>query len=318
MSCAMTVDATLKSNLNIQIHIYTMDLFSHLNWYRGTRDDGAPLKCIPPGKLIAVTDTLEAEGSFIIHDVLQSISKRDDMATCLLGLHQSLFHYHSVGRKLGYNLTNEHQKGRFSFINALHNSYSWIDRLQAEALEEAGIDEAGPLDNISKGFQPFPTSTISKHQGSVSQFLNDVFNAFVNDHQARVAKMASTGSGGNMQTLFIIDNLNLLSSFGGCRDLDLLHFLQTLHTYVGEQGDCSVLLLFHSDCNVDDTFFKLLQYEADLTINIGGLKSGYSKDIDGQIEFLQKMDDNTLHRLSPILYQVLDNNIRYFAMGSRI
>ncbi|EFA80411.1 UPF0405 family protein [Heterostelium album PN500] len=296
-----------------------MDLFSHLNWYRGNNVDGTPMKAVPSSKLILIADTLGAEGSFVIHDVLQSVSKRDDMGVCLVGLNQSLFHYHSVGRKLGYNLTTENQKGHFSFINGLGSSYSWIEQLAAAAREEAGIEEEPPLDPISKGFQPFPiqplpansSSNNNTNKSDKSQFFKQLFELLVKDHQQRMKKLQ------NSHTLFVIDNLNLLSSFGAS-DIDVLHFIQFCQSYVKEQANCSLLLLYHSDCTDDETFLRLLQYESDLTLMVDGLKTGYSRDIDGQIDFLQKREDNTLQRLSAIHYQVLDNSIRYFSMGSRI
>eukprot|EP01133_Synstelium_polycarpum_P006528 gene6528-7559_t len=297
-----------------------MDLFSHLNWYDGVNGEGIPLSAVPKGKFVVITDTLEAEGSFVLHHLLQAMSKRSDTCTTLLALNQSLFHYHSVGRKLGYNLTTEHNRGTFSFINALSAPYPWVAAMHAAQLEADGIEEDPPLDPISKGFAPFPVAHIdTKTHSNFASFLHTIYKAFIVEHEQRVVKNPQARS------LFIIDNINLLASFAPTGaastsnlSLDILSFLQCLHTYVKQNQNCSVIVLFHSDSNDDETFFKQLQYEADLTMNIAGLPSGYSKDIDGQIDFLQKNEDNTMNRLSPIHYQVLDNTIRFFSMGSRI
>ncbi|KAK5576116.1 hypothetical protein RB653_007256 [Dictyostelium firmibasis] len=338
-----------------------MDLFSHLNWYSGDfmNEDGEPIKSIPSGKLILVSDTLESEGSFLIHYFLQSIFKATSTnnssnsnsssitqqqqqqtsnnvvggggGACLLGLNQSLYNYFNVGRKLGYNLTTEHNKGNFTFINGLSTPYRWIIEQRLQQLEDQGIDEEPPLDSISQGFNPFPTihlidnkniSSSSSSSGKnknnnneLKDILFKIYNEFINDHKKRLK---------NNKTLFIIDGLNLLESHYSTNpsgsNMDIINFLQYCHNYIKENSTtCSMVILYHSDCDEDSKFFNLLQYESDLTINITGLKSGYSKDIDGQLNFIQKDEkNNTFSRVNPIHYQALDNSIRFFSMGSRI
>ncbi|KAN0034365.1 hypothetical protein ACTFIV_000868 [Dictyostelium citrinum] len=339
-----------------------MDLFSHLNWYSGDfmNEDGEPIKCIPSGKLILVSDTLESEGSFLIHYFLQSIFKATSTnvgstiqhqqsstnnnkincgggggggggGACLLGLNQSLYNYFNVGRKLGYNLTTEHNKGNFTFINGLSTPYKWIIEQRLQQLEDQGIDEEPPLDSISQGFNPFSTIHLidnknittssqsnKKNNNQLKDILYKIYNEFINDHKKRVM------NNNNAKTLFIIDGLNLLESHYSTNpsgsNMDILNFLQYCHNYIKENSTtCSMVILYHSDCDEDTKFFNLLQYESDLTINITGLKSGYSKDIDGQLNFIQKDEkNNTFTRVNPIHYQALDNSIRFFSMGSRI
>eukprot|EP01132_Coremiostelium_polycephalum_P008015 gene8015-9860_t len=317
-----------------------MDIFSHLNWYSGIiNEEGDPIKEIPTGKLILISDTLEAEGSFLIHHFLQTIFKinnNKNLSTttnngiCLLGLNQSLYHYSNIGRKLGYNLVNENSKGSFTFINALSTPYQWIKDQRVAQLEELGLDEEPKLDSVSQGFNPFPIVQLSNTiitnfsyntsgtDNKLEPFLQRIYTEFVNDHKKRIA------SNPKSKTLFIIDNLNLL--MGGCTNdiskIQILQFLQYCNTYVKEHQDqCSMVYIYHSDIDQDnDSFFKQLQYESsDVTLNITGLNTGYSKDIDGQINFLiRDPDNNTLNRINPIHYQVLENNIRFFSMGSRI
>ncbi|EGC32632.1 hypothetical protein DICPUDRAFT_38118 [Dictyostelium purpureum] len=325
-----------------------MDLFSHLNWYSGvTTEEGEPIKSIPTGKLIVISDTLESEGSFLIHYFLQSIFKSTTTpnanttnntnntwgGSCLLGLNQSLYNYFNIGRKLGYNLTNENAKGNFTFINGLSTPYQWIIEQRVQQLEEQGLDEEPPLDSISQGFAPFPithlnsnivnisstvSSTSTSNNNELKNILQKIYNEFINDHKKRIQKNPSN------KTLFIIDGLNILSSYNSGNPsgsfMDIVYFLQYCHNYIKENSNtCSMLILFHPDCDEDSKFFNLLQYEADLTINITNLKSGYSKDIDGQLNFIQKDEKtNTFVKVNPIHYQALDNSIRFFSMGSRI
>ncbi|KAM9960997.1 hypothetical protein ACTFIW_010164 [Dictyostelium discoideum] len=342
-----------------------MDLFSHLNWYSGDfmNEDGEPIKSIPSGKLILVSDTLESEGSFLIHYFLQSIFKATTSTNsstnnnnsvggggggvgggaCLLGLNQSLYNYFNVGRKLGYNLTTEHNKGNFTFINGLSTPYKWIIEQRLQQLEDQGIDEEPQLDSISQGFNPFPTIHLidnknitsssssynnnknnnnnNNNNNELKDILYKIYNEFINDHKKRVM---NNNNNNNSKTLFIIDGLNLLESHYSTNpsgsNMDILNFLQYCHNYIKENSTtCSMIILYHSDCDEDSKFFNLLQYESDLTINITGLKSGYSKDIDGQLNFIQKDEkNNTFTRVNPIHYQALDNSIRFFSMGSRI
>lgn len=110
-----------------------------------------------------IADTIRAEGSFLLHHFIHMFLKGNN-AACVVGLDQSLFHYFNVARKLvrhtqqntqqlnttrhtttptqlkqpnhrvhahslglqGVNLTTEHSKGTFTFINALSSPYSWI------------------------------------------------------------------------------------------------------------------------------------------------------------------------------------------------
>ncbi|KYR03016.1 UPF0405 family protein [Tieghemostelium lacteum] len=333
-----------------------MDLFSHLNWYYEDvlGDDGEPIKSIPTGKLLLITDTLESDGSFLIHYFLQSIFKNNQnqskinsgsngptisTSTCiLLGLNQSLYNYFNVGRKLGYNLTMENGKSSFSFINGLSNPYQWIKEQRIEQLEELGLEDEPPLDSISQGFAPFPikslidnvsTATLLQQQSQkeadkktqkqeeLKSILHRIYQEFIEYHQQSLKKFGPTQT----KCYFIIDNLNILTSYYSSQDsfILIMNFLQYLNSYVKEHSNtCTLISLFHSDCDEDSKYYNLLQYESDLTINIHGLKSGYSKDIDGQIEFLQKDINDSFHRANPIHYQVLDNNIRFFSLGSRI
>jgi len=318
-----------------------MDLFSHLNWYNGNvSDDGEPEKSIPSGKLILVSDTLESDGSFLIHYFLQSIfkstgnnnsnnnnSNSNKGGACLLGLNQSLFNYFNVGRKLGYNLTTENNKGNFTFINGLSTPYQWIKEQRIQQLEDLGIDEEPPLDSISQGFAPFPVIQLtsdklnnnnSNSNSELVDILKKIYQEFINDHMKRMSKDP------NSKTLFIIDSLNILTSYYSKNKsgayMDIINFLQYFHTFVQDNSKtCSLVIIFHSDCDEDSKFYNMLKYESDLTISISGLKSGYSKDIDGQIGFIEKDENNLIFKkINPIHYQALDNNIRFFHMGSRI
>lgn len=97
------------------------------------------LGILPKGQLILIADTIRADGSFLLHHFIHMFLKGNS-ASCVVGLEQSLFHYFNVARKLvssafvlgvvthkykGVNLTAEHTKGNFAFINALSTPYIW-------------------------------------------------------------------------------------------------------------------------------------------------------------------------------------------------
>jgi hypothetical protein len=114
-------------------------MFQELNSALLLTGSGTDIRVLPHGTSALITDTLQADGSFILHHFLHLYLKAGK-TVCLVGLEQSLFHYVSVGRKLvsmgliinsndekGVNLSTEQTKAQFSFINALSTPYSSLN-----------------------------------------------------------------------------------------------------------------------------------------------------------------------------------------------
>ncbi|PRP74728.1 transmembrane protein [Planoprotostelium fungivorum] len=70
------------------------------------------------GLFVLVTDTILADGSFVLHHYIHS-NLRAEKKTILISLDQTPFHYNSVGKKLGFNLADSNY---FSIINGLTNN----------------------------------------------------------------------------------------------------------------------------------------------------------------------------------------------------
>ncbi|CAG8782658.1 18918_t:CDS:2, partial [Racocetra persica] len=73
---------------------------------------------VPLKSSILITDTLSAQGNFLIHHFIVNQLKADKHVV-LVGLSQLFNHYLNIGKKLGVNLTSASQKGHFSFIDGL-------------------------------------------------------------------------------------------------------------------------------------------------------------------------------------------------------
>ncbi|CAJ0833452.1 5976_t:CDS:2 [Entrophospora sp. SA101] len=73
---------------------------------------------IPIKKSVLITDTLSAQGNFLLHHFIANQLKVNKHVV-LVGFTQKFEHYSTIGRKLGVNLTLANQKGTLSFLDGL-------------------------------------------------------------------------------------------------------------------------------------------------------------------------------------------------------
>eukprot|EP00128_Syssomonas_multiformis_P016106 Colp12_sorted_trinity150504_noHs@36286 len=88
-------------------------MFADLNGALGF-SDSAP----PAGLLILGTDTLEADGNFLIHHFI-GLHLKGCHNVCLVAFAQIFHHYLAVSKKLGFNLQKSQEIGAFVFIDCL-------------------------------------------------------------------------------------------------------------------------------------------------------------------------------------------------------
>jgi len=212
-----------------------------------------------------------------------------------------------VCRKLGINLTQEHKNGKFSFVNALSIPYSWCDF--------SGESSSG--ENL-EGFHPFPTATFTLQEKDPESSIKKLYTTIKTSIQGKVRTFdhATTNSEDNKpkdQTqhgVIIIDTLSiLLHSSSPLLVLDFVHYLKAL---LKSNPAHSIVVLTHGEAEDDFAFVKGLQHMADVTFVVGGLESGHSKDIHGQIEV------SGVPHAPPLLhFKVFENNVQVFPPGTR-
>jgi len=199
---------------------------------------------IPPSAFVLATDTVRTDGGFLLVHFLISYLK-SGRHVCFVALEQSLFHYVSVCRKLGFNLTAEQNKGTFNFINGLSEPYLWTSSLSS--------DLSVPL---------FTFASNGSFQSLFDRIYEDI-----------------TKKSYNSGFCIIIDSVNLLLNFGKPKDIfSLIHYLKVL---VEEKTDSCLVALIHE--GEDDKTVKMIIHQSSILISVEELSTGYSKDINGQV-----------------------------------
>jgi len=236
------------------------------------------------GQLILLLDSIHAEGSFLLHHFLHWFLKNNDNV-CVAALDQSLFHYFNIGKKLGVQLTQEHEKGHLSFINILSNPYEW-SLVSSDSTE-------------SPSFSPFPVISHS-FENDQAQSLKSLFNI-----------IATKCSQTNTKTCLILDNINILFNIFQPKDvLDFIHYCHIL-AQSPETPGCLVLMM-HGDAE-DELIVNQLKHKTDLILSVDGLESGVSRDVHGVLTISHKEV-----KVQKLHYKIMENNVRFFPPGTTI
>ena len=202
---------------------------------------------LPLGSFYLISD-YQTDGSFLV-DHFNSLFLKGGGNVCFLGLAQSFNHYNSVGNKIGISLSQARENGQLIFI---------------EGLKEICQSMLG--DNSA----PYTTP-----------FQEDGLRAL---YQTMKSKLTVTAANGN-PTLILIDDLSPLLSLGVAWK-DLVQFVNYLRV-LGRGYNCCLVTLLHCDKDAEDDeaelLWKRLCHDCNLTLEAHGLKSGYCKDVHGEV-----------------------------------
>ncbi|KAL6073364.1 Elongator subunit elp6 [Balamuthia mandrillaris] len=272
------------------------ELSQALGWREGKPDPGS-LADRRRNSCVLIEDSIRADGSFLLHHFLFGFLKAGHPA-CLLALDQSLFHYLSVGKKLGFNLKAAQDKGQFTFINGLTNPYAWT---------QPSSSSSSPSSPSSSAQQP--TWQIGKKEEGLKPLYQQLKHYLLPS-----ASLATEEAEEKEEEPFclIIDNLNPLQNvYGTSQVVDFVRYLTAAaHS---RRGSTCLVLLAHGDEGDEggaESWLKHLEYESDIVVGVDGLPSGYSKDVHGQMYIVH----GNVREQKPVQffhYKTLDNVVRF-------
>lgn len=286
------------------------DLNTILNW---------PDLYAPSKTFFLVRDTFTADGSFLLHHFLNSYllssqqqQQQKNTHVKFVSLNQSYFHYSTIELKLNVNLQKEGEEGRFMFIDAqegllshclddLSNNGNVADGNTNTTTTTTSATKMNPLTftspihvrtkvNVSppKGLIQWTynlTDDQQQQSESSSSSLPPLFLSLLKTIESS-SPVSSTSDDQNKSkcSCLIIDHLDVLMMYSKDGQRDIFKFVQRLLAWAN-QNDTSLVLLMHGDSEANHVANLIEQY-ADIVFRVGGLPTGYSKDVHGMVEVL--------------------------------
>ncbi|KAH9508445.1 Elongator subunit elp6 [Bulinus truncatus] len=241
----------------------------------------------PKNELVIVGDK-SSDGGFLIHYCI-NLCQKQNRPLCFVGLSQSFNHYNSVAQKLGTNLLSARDENKnLIFIEGLKLISECV------SLQKYQVNEQNPFLGLLKG--------------DSRQFLTQIETSF-----AKLAEIQSPNA-----PVVIVDDLSVLLRSGVTpKDIILLaNHLNNIVTLGPIKG--SLIIFSSSDRDEEDNeLWSFLTHLCSMKIEITNLKSGYCKDVHGQIQVLWK--DSLLKPRSSdtriTQFKLFDKSIELFALG---
>mmetsp|Transcript_1070 Transcript_1070/g.3090 ORF Transcript_1070/g.3090 Transcript_1070/m.3090 type:complete len:274 (+) Transcript_1070:81-902(+) len=265
------------------------DLIAPLGW-----SDKTP----PLGRSVLVTDTPGADGSFLLNHFV-GLHLRSGHTVCMVGLAQSKLHYSMIAKKLGHPVDDH-----FVYLDCMTRLLSG-DREPARGRGDGAAAQAAF--SLADGL---PTLVQMVEEAS------------------RV---------GGKPRCVIIDDLGLLTDLGvSCAEV--LRFVADCRARVTADGRGCLVVLAHGLATDpappdpaaaagdpadelppeedDHSLPRHLRFSADVTLCASGLKSGYSRDVHGQLAIEEVKAGAALPTTAVVQYKMRDNAVAFFAPGT--
>lgn len=242
---------------------------------------------LPNGQCILVVEISGSNGSFILHHLL-SLALRDDTPVCFVGLAQTFHHYACVGNKLTLNLSRLRDSGKLTFVDGLNSIGS----------------------NIVQSSLPHQTASASEVD-SGNEFLKQLFSIV----KEAIEKLPGWP---DVSPLLIVDDLSILTSLG-CKAYDVSLFFQDFRTMLCPHGGSTVSLI-HTDL-IDESrpnsLYCLSADHSDVMITVQPLKTGYCRDLSGEVSVEWKKRSGHVEVRQPrtMHFKISDKNVTLFPPG---
>lgn len=230
-------------------------------------------------EMIVITDK-NIDGNFLLHHFISNALGNDERV-CLFGFSQTFTHYLSACHKIGLNLQKYVDSKHFVFIDALQ----WI------------------FDGFITQKDNNIFTNIKDSKFSLKPILDVIINN-TSDYQG--------------PSIVLFDDISSLINIGILVQpiSNLIHYCKTLT----HQNDISFVVLAHIDEDRDDPDYALLhewlRRYATLEINVSSLKTGYSRDLSGEMNILRKshLQYSTLSK--KLHFKLHDKDVKFFAPGT--
>jgi len=260
----------------ITVTVTVRAMYSSLNHYIDLDNNSLPTQ-----EFIYIQENDDANGSFILYHFLSMFIKNHGNVR-LINLAETLVHYTYALQKLNTNIKEATDvEKKFIFIDALK-------------LINATFDNTAVEEN--------PFVNIDKKDFNFKDFLEYIL------------KIVNT-SNDNTPTLIIVDDFSTFLNIGIHHQtiVDLTHYLKLL--------SCKFHLNVLVRCNnkqEDDELCVInnaLQSYSTIHFNISPLKTGYSRELSGQIE-MTRYKDVTKCIEQHLQYKLLDKDVKFIAPGT--
>lgn len=254
---------------------------------------GHGISSLPRGKFILITDDM-VDGSFIISHFL-SLYLKSGNSVCMLGMAQSSNHYNNVCSKFGINCNQFRNKGNFIFIEML-------TLLKQRSTVTARSESEKILNQKMQNILTAPEKSVSDLILCFTEYCDSV-----------------TSSDSNL--LFLIDDLSLFLTLGFTLEqiADFIHYIMVKLNVPSQQSGNLLVAMVHCDGDTDEKhdefLWSYLTHKSTLMMEFQGLKTGYSKDIHGQLHIQWKDDDYNITREEKRQYKVEEKTLKLFAYG---
>ncbi|CAJ0830238.1 21168_t:CDS:2 [Entrophospora sp. SA101] len=260
---------------------------------------------IPIKKSVLITDTLSAQGNFLLHHFIANQLKVNKHVV-LVGFTQKFEHYSTIGRKLGVNLTLANQKGTLSFLDGLTSFF-----FQNTSDNITSADKATTTTNT--------TSSVLTASKNVSISISNGKEDLQNIYNTIKEVISTRHSSKDAHVSLIFDDLSVLS-YSGFSIKDILEFIKACRVLV-EKFEGTLITLLHTDDVILEeeeieqiVLINTLIYQSDYLLSVKGLGSGFSRDISGEINIARgPRNYDKWFRPAVLHYKILDNNVKFFA-----
>lgn len=223
---------------------------------------------LPTGKLVLLTDD-RVDSNFIIVHFLNTHLKGGN-SVCILSLAQSFNHYNNVALKFGINFTKSKDQGQLLFIDGLK-----------ACLEAVSLNEISSPTQESNSNHPL--AFIFARKSDIDSLKNLYF---LLKEQVNVLKKRER------PILLIIDDLSILTSLGvsSAEIIDFIRYIRNILNLPSQNSTDCLLVATHRDSDIEDedidTVQVYCQHHSNLEINVKGLKTGFCKDVHGQVIYI--------------------------------
>jgi len=326
------------------------DLNTILNW---------PDLFAPEHFFFFIRDSLTADGSFLLphflNSYLSSVNHQESAPKHVrfINLNQSFFHYSTIELKLNMNLQKEGQNGKLLFVDAQNG-------LVQSVLQPTINNNDSDNNNNSRHVHPlsytspihvrskFNASTVKEESHVPTGFIQWNYNSSYGSSSSSCTSSSSINNNdsttlldslfqmitGNQQTTvelkggdckcIILDHVDVLALYTKNGFRDVFMFVQRLLSWA-QTNSTAIVLLMHGDGEANLTANLIEQY-ANVVFRVGGLPTGYSKDVHGLVEVVYEKlagssSDANAHSMrlltrQTLHYKCFEHNVTLFSPGS--
>lgn len=237
-----------------------------------------------PEKEVILISSKSADGSFLLHHFLSMFLKANHNVV-LLTASQTLAHYGVVCSKFSVNIEKFQNLNKLKVMNILDASLLMYD--------DGLLESPGESPGLFQAFE----------QNSMKYIYEEIKKNL--DPESR--------------NMIMLDDITVLLNIG-FKENDLINFVHYM-AVLSKTCDCTFLTHFQKEVSSVDNamkFYEHCQFYSTSELQIQGLESGYSKDVNGNLCFVTKSEGDLKKRekVKEMQYKLTDRSIKLFAPGT--